>query len=119
AEIKQVLAPVGNALRGVPADAADRFCYVYDASDSGNFEHGNSILNLPKTIEQCAALKGWNLDDLKKELAESRAKLLTVRDKRVRPGKDDKILVSWNALMIDALARASRVVEEPEYVIAA
>lgn len=99
--------------------AGERFCYVYDVSEQGNFEHGNSILNLPKTIEQCAALRGWNADELKAELAESRARLLNVRDQRVRPGKDDKILVSWNALMIDALARASRILQHPEYVLAA
>src|SRR4029079_12689130 len=45
--------------------------------------------------------------------------LLAARDLRVRPGKDDKVLVSWNALMIDALARAARIVEQPEYAIAA
>jgi uncharacterized protein YyaL (SSP411 family) len=109
AEIKQILGD----------EAGERFCYVYDVSDAGNFEHGKSILNLPKRIEQCAALRGWDVEDLKEELAESRAKLLTARDGRVRPGKDDKILVSWNSLMIDALARAGRVVEQPEYVIAA
>ena len=79
-EIKQVLGD----------KAAERFCYVYDVSDSGNFEHGKSILNLPKTIEQCAALKGWDLDDLKKELAESRTKLLTVRDQASAPAKTTK-----------------------------
>jgi uncharacterized protein YyaL (SSP411 family) len=109
AEIKSILGD----------QAGERFCYVYDVSEAGNFEHGKSILNLPKTIEQCAALKGWNLEELKQELAESRAKLLAIRDQRVRPGKDDKILVSWNALMIDALARASHVVEESEYLTAA
>src|SRR5689334_17252955 len=98
---------------------AERFCYVYDVSDAGNFEHGKSILNLPKTTEQCAAVKGWDIEELQKELQESRVKLLAARDQRVRPGKDDKILVSWNALMIDALARASRIVEQPEYLIAA
>jgi uncharacterized protein YyaL (SSP411 family) len=106
AEVKQVLG----------AEAAERFCYVYDVSDAGNFEHGKSILNLPKTIEQCAALRSWNAEELKKELADSRAKLLAARDKRVRPGKDDKILVSWNALMIDALARAGVILEQPHYV---
>jgi uncharacterized protein YyaL (SSP411 family) len=109
AEIKQILGE----------QAGERFCYVYDVSQEGNFEHGQSILNLPKTIDQCAALKGWNADELKTELAHSRGKLLAARDQRVRPGKDDKILVSWNALMIDALARAGRIVEQPEYVIAA
>jgi uncharacterized protein YyaL (SSP411 family) len=109
AEIKQILGD----------EAGERFCYVYDVSEAGNFEHGKSILNLPKTIEQCAALKGWDFDALKKELQACRVKLLAARDQRVRPGKDDKVLVSWNALMIDALARASRIVEQPEYAIAA
>src|SRR5439155_12371171 len=66
AEVKQVLGD----------KAGERFCYVYDVSDAGNFEHGKSILNLPKTIDQCAALKRWDLEELKKELAESRVKLL-------------------------------------------
>ena len=98
AEIRQVLGP----------GQSDRFCYVYDVTEHGNFE-GHSILNLPKTISQCASLRGWNESDLRSELAESRRKLLEVRDRRVRPGKDDKILVSWNALMIEALARGAMV----------
>jgi uncharacterized protein YyaL (SSP411 family) len=109
AEIRQVLGE----------EAGERFCYVYDVSEAGNFEHGTSILNLPKTLAQCAALKKWNLAELEQELKESRAKLLAVRDRRVRPGKDDKVLVSWNALMIDALARAGVVLPEPKYLIAA
>jgi uncharacterized protein YyaL (SSP411 family) len=109
AGIKQIL---GDA-------AGERFCYVYDVTEAGNFEHGQSILNLPKTIEQCAAIRGWDADELSRELASSRAKLLAVRDQRVRPGKDDKILVSWNALMIDALARAGVVLGEPRFLEAA
>jgi uncharacterized protein YyaL (SSP411 family) len=101
------------------AERAARFCYVYDVSDGGNFEHGKSILNLPKTIAQCAQLRGWNLEELQAELADSRAKLLAVRDRRVRPGKDDKILVSWNALMIDSLARGAGILGEPKYLATA
>jgi uncharacterized protein YyaL (SSP411 family) len=107
-------------IRAVLGDeAGERFCYVYDVSEHGNFEHGKSILNLPKTIEQCAAVKSWNVDELRAELAESRAKLLTVRDQRVRPGKDDKILVSWNGMMIDAMARAGVITGERRYLEAA
>ena len=108
-EIKEVLG----------SEAGERFGYVYDVSEQGNFEHGKSILNLPKTIEQCAAVRGWKLDELEHELAESRTKLLAIRDRRFRPGKDDKILVSWNGLMIDAMARAGVVLGEPGYVAAA
>ncbi|MEQ8787138.1 MAG: thioredoxin domain-containing protein [Pirellulaceae bacterium] len=107
-EIKQILGD----------EPGERFCYVYDVSQQGNFE-GCSILNLPKTIEQCASLKNWDAAQLREELAQSRAKLLEVRDRRVRPGKDDKILVNWNALMIDALARAAGVLDEPKYLAAA
>jgi len=101
------------------AERGERFCYVYDVSEHGNFEHGQSILNLPKTIEQCAALKGRKLDELTAELADSRARLLAVRDQRIRPGMDDKILVSWNALIIDALARAAQILNHTAYFAAA
>jgi uncharacterized protein YyaL (SSP411 family) len=52
-------------------------------------------------------------------LAASRKKLLAVRDKRVRPGKDDKVLVSWNSLMIEAMARAGVILKQASYVSAA
>jgi uncharacterized protein YyaL (SSP411 family) len=96
----------------------ERFCYVYNVEAGGNFE-GQSILNLPKTIEQCAQLREWDLPSLKQELAQSRRELLAVRDQRVRPGKDDKVLVSWNALMINALARAATILDRPQYLDAA
>ena len=99
-------------------DAAEKLCYVYDVTAAGNFE-GKSILNLPKTIAQCASLKGWDVDSLKRELAEFRTKLLAARDQRIRPGKDDKILASWNGLMIEAMAKASSALGEPRYLAAA
>ena len=108
AEIREILG----------AERADRFCYVYDVTEQGNFE-GHNILNLPKTISQCASLRGWDADELQDELAESREKLLEVRDRRVRPGKDDKVLVSWNGLMIDAVARAAGILDRPTYLQAA
>ena len=99
-------------------EAARTFCYVYDVSDEGNFE-GQSILNLPKTIEQCATIRGRDADELRSELTAGREKLLAVRNRRVRPGRDDKVLVSWNALMIDTLAQAAGVLGEPRYLEAA
>jgi uncharacterized protein YyaL (SSP411 family) len=100
------------------AEAAARFCYVYDVTEAGNFE-GRNILNLPKTVAQCAQIKGWDEAELEAELAVSRARLNEVRALRVRPGKDDKVLVSWNALMIDAMARAAVILTEPRYATAA
>ena len=57
--------------------------------------------------------------DLRRELAGWRAKLTTVREKRPRPGLDDKVLSGWNGLMIDALARAGAAFGEAKYVGAA
>lgn len=100
------------------SSTAERFCYVYDISPEGNFE-GKSILNLPKPIEQVAMIKGWNESELRSEMAEAREKLFHHREQRVHPGRDDKILVSWNGLMIDSLAKAAGALSEPRYSEAA
>ncbi|MBL9123442.1 MAG: thioredoxin domain-containing protein [Planctomycetaceae bacterium] len=108
AEIEQVLG----------ADRARTFSAVYDVTIEGNFE-GASILNLPRPLADNAAILKRDPQELAAELAETRAKLLAVREKRVRPGLDDKVLVSWNGLMIDALALGARVLDEPRYLQAA
>jgi uncharacterized protein len=94
------------------------FCRVYDVSDVGNFE-GRNILNLPKTLEQNAKILGREPAELAAELAVDREKLFAVREKRIHPAKDDKVIVAWSGLMIDAMARAGAALNEPEYVITA
>ena len=100
------------------AEAAEKFCYAFDITDGGNFE-GKNIPNLPKTLEQVAQIKQWDLESLCTELESSKEKLLEVRDQRVRPGKDDKILASWNGLMIHSMARTGAVLDQPHFVDAA
>ena len=100
------------------AEVGERFCYVYDVSATGNFE-GQNILNLPRSLTQCAAAKGWELSDLSEQLALARQTLFEAREQRVRPGRDDKVIVSWNGLAIDAFARAARALDEPKYLAAA
>jgi uncharacterized protein YyaL (SSP411 family) len=96
----------------------DLFCSVYGVTDRGNFE-GRSILHLARPIAAHAAEWGMPYEALSWRLAASRAKLLAARAGRVRPGIDDKVLVAWNGLAIDALARAGAVLDEPRYVAAA
>jgi uncharacterized protein YyaL (SSP411 family) len=98
--------------------AAGTFCYVYDVSDQGNFE-GHSILNLPKSLRQCSQLLSRPAAELEEELAASRDKLLAARQERVPPGLDDKVLVSWNGLMIEAFAQAGAALEDDRYLQAA
>ena len=101
-------------------DRAERFCRVYDVTDTGNFEgNGQNILNLSKTIEQAAALLQCDAPSLAADLAADRQTLFERRGRRVRPAKDDKVLVGWNGLMIDALALAGAALAEPRYVEAA
>ncbi len=99
--------------------AAETFARVYDVTESGNFEHGQSILNLPKSIAQHAKLLDRDVADLEEELAASRAKLFEAREKRVHPHKDDKVIVAWNGLMIAAFAKAGAVLGEDRYLQAA
>jgi uncharacterized protein len=100
------------------ADRAKTFCYVYDVTQQGNWEDHN-ILNLPKPIEQAAKLLARDQAELEVELASCRALLLAAREKRVPPAMDTKVLVSWNGLMIAALAEGGRVLSDERYIDAA
>ena len=100
------------------ADDAAVFCDVYDVTERGNFE-GHSILNLPRPLAAVARERGLAADMLADRLAGLRAVLFEARRRRVRPGTDDKVLVAWNGLAIDALARAGAALGEPRYTAAA
>ncbi len=99
-------------------ETATRFAYVFDVSDLGNFE-GKNILHLSRTWEQCAALLKCDVAQLKKEMRDARAQLLKARSQRVFPGLDDKVLVNWNALAIEAFALAGSVLHDDKYTSAA
>lgn len=96
------------------------FCKYYGVTEEGNFEHHTSHLNLIETDhEEVARSYGLSSEELGNLLAEARRKLFEVRDKRVHPGKDDKILTAWNGLMIAALAKGARILGESQYADAA
>lgn len=98
-EVKEVL---GN-------EDGERYCKIFDISHRGNFEG----LNIPNTIKK-------EIPDEEKVFIEMcRKKLFDHRNKRVHPFKDDKILTSWNGLMIAALSIGGRVLGENQYVTAA
>jgi uncharacterized protein len=101
------------------ADAAATFNAVYDVTPEGNFEHGRSILNRPRPLAVWSTIWGRDPEEIERELALGREKLLAARDKRVHPGLDDKVLVAWNGLMIEALVQAAGTLDEPRYLAAA
>lgn len=100
------------------ADAAKVFETYYGVSERGNFE-GNNILNVRQTSEALAGALGLSQTQIEQRLADARAKLFAEREKRIKPGRDEKILVEWNGLMIHALAEVGVVLNRQDALDAA
>lgn len=92
------------------------FAEIYNIHQLGNWEHGYNILFLSKTLEEIAAEKNIPLQNLMEKINQWKKVLYSIRNQRVRPITDDKILLSWNALTIQALVYASRVFDEPQWL---
>jgi hypothetical protein len=97
AEVEQALGP----------DDAALFVQHYDVSAEGNFE-GHNILNLLKHLPRSIEIDA--------KLAMLRQKLFALREGRIRPGLDDKVLADWNGLMIAALANAGSMLDQPDWI---
>ena len=100
-----------------PADV-DLVCRYWDITDEGNFE-GKSIAHVTVTIDQVARLFRRSPEAAAAAIVEARRRLFELRSSRVPPARDEKILTSWNALLIGTLAEAGRVLDEPRYTDAA
>ena len=107
-----------SEIREILGEDADIFCLFYDVTDGGNWE-GNNILCNNVNISTVAFNFGITEEKVREILQISSKKLLDARSKRISPGLDDKILVSWNALMITAFAKGYRVTNDSRYLDAA
>jgi uncharacterized protein YyaL (SSP411 family) len=94
-------------------DAAD-FAQQYDVTAEGNFE-GHNILNRLKHLPRKTGSDAAQHESAAK-FSVLRGKLLTEREKRVRPGLDDKVLGDWNGLMIAALVNAGLILDQPSWL---
>jgi uncharacterized protein YyaL (SSP411 family) len=97
----------------------DLFCRFYNITETGNFENHLSIPHMTESVDVFAAKEKITAKALEQRLDACREKLFHIREKRIHPLKDDKILSAWNGLMIAALARASQALDEPSYQDAA
>ncbi len=86
--------------------AAPGFMAAYDVTEPGNWEETNILRRIAPRGDA----------DQEARLAAARAALFAAREKRVRPGRDDKVLADWNGLAIAALARAGVVFGRPDWV---
>jgi uncharacterized protein YyaL (SSP411 family) len=97
----------------------DLFADYFNINDRGLWEYNNYILLRHNTDEVIAARHKMSVDELEKKISRMKQKLLPVREKRVRPGLDDKTLTSWNALMVKAYIDAYNVFDEQHFLNAA
>jgi uncharacterized protein YyaL (SSP411 family) len=95
-----------DEIREVLGSEADAFMAAYGVTSQGNFE-GKNLLEFVGDMDQRPAL------------AEARRKLFEAREKRVRPGRDEKVLTSWNGLMLAAFAEAARALDRDDYRLVA
>ncbi|MEN6374537.1 MAG: thioredoxin domain-containing protein [Smithella sp.] len=99
---------------------------VYNVEKEGNFyepltgsKSGRNILHIKQSWREIASSSGISEEELRCQIAAASEKLYSVRENRIHPHKDDKILTDWNGLMIAALAIGARLLKENSYLEAA
>ena len=104
----------------------DLFIELFNVEAGGNFieeatgeKTGRSIPHLRKSLAELAEEHNLSEDALKARWEKARRKLFAVREKRIHPLKDDKVLTDWNGLMIAAFAKGAVALDEPGYAQAA
>ena len=107
-----------SEIKKILGNDSDLFCLYYDVTDGGNWE-GNNILCNNINLSTVAFNFGITEDVAKEKIQSCSDRLLEVRSKRIIPGLDDKILTSWNSLMITAFAKGYRVTRDQKYLDAA
>jgi uncharacterized protein YyaL (SSP411 family) len=106
--------------RALLSDAEYAVCApFYGLDQAANFEGGQWHLHVARGLDEIARSAGQTVSECGALLVGSRAKLFAARERRIRPGRDEKILTSWNALMIAGMARAARVFGRPEWLASA
>jgi uncharacterized protein YyaL (SSP411 family) len=102
-----------DALLG--ADDGPLLRAYYGATEAGNFE-GANILHVTGSVDQIARERGISSERLQEVIQRGRQKLFAARQRRIRPGRDEKVLTSWNGLMLAAFAEAAAVLDRPDYL---
>jgi uncharacterized protein YyaL (SSP411 family) len=92
------------------------FSAYYGVTPQGNFEGERSVLHIASSLEKISELYGIKIPDLRVLLEEGRGKLFVEREKRIKPGRDEKILTSWNSLMISSFIDGFKVTGDAKYL---
>jgi uncharacterized protein YyaL (SSP411 family) len=92
------------------------FSLYYSIDAYGNWEHGQNILYKTRTDEELEKLTGKPVADIEKVIVSCNKILMAAREQRIRPGLDDKIITSWNAMMIKGYADAYKVFDDQTFL---
>ena len=95
-------------------DDADLFGDYYDVTERGNFESYN-ILHVNDPIENVAAKNKLSVEEARAKVANAKRKLFELREQRVKPGRDEKVLTAWNGLMLTSFAEGSAILDRSDY----
>lgn len=104
-----------DGIRDVLKDDSEFFEAAYGITAKGNWEN-KTVLQRTLDDASLAARFKLNLEAVPAKLAESHARLLSVRGSRIRPVTDDKVLTAWNGLMLATVAESARVLENKDYL---
>jgi uncharacterized protein YyaL (SSP411 family) len=110
-DIKEIQSALGDT-------AASGFCDYYNITEPGNFE-GKNIPNITRSLEDVAVAHNISVSELATSLNESKRILFELRESRIKPDRDEKVLTAWNGLMLASFAEAGVVLDRPDYTDAA
>jgi hypothetical protein len=108
-------AEVDAVLSAAPLPRAELFKVAFNVTDVGNFEHGTTVLEAKKDLAELARRFSLTEAEVEGALDEARRALFAARERRVKPGLDDKVLAGWNGLMIRGLSHAARAFARPDW----
>jgi uncharacterized protein YyaL (SSP411 family) len=91
------------------------FRAYFDVTPAGNFEH-KSILHVAEPADAVARRLGVTEERLREAVERGRPVLLAARERRVHPGRDEKVLTAWNGMMLRAFAEAGAALERPDWL---
>jgi uncharacterized protein len=89
---------------------------VFGVVEGGNFEHGATVLSMPYPLQQVATALSLDATELGTRLDGIRTRLYAAREQRIHPGRDDKVITAWNAMMLAAFAEAGAALQRDDYV---
>src|SRR5437867_1957440 len=90
------------------------FCEYFDITERGNFE-GKNILHVRSSLEDTAQRLDVSVEELSNAIDAGRRKLFDIRERRVKPGRDEKVLTAWNGLMLGSFAEGAAILNRTDY----